>query len=308
MYDKMTEYLNKRQLSLSMEKTKVTHIEDGFDFLGFNIRQYKQNNGKMKLFTKPSKDSIKKAKASIKDAFARKTGRPVGELIKELNPIIRGTGYYWNKAVSKKTFNGIDNYLWLKTRKFLNRLHPKKNNGWKKERYFKPDHYGISKNKWILTDPKDITNQLAQMSWIPIERHTMVKFDYSPDNPELKQYFERRDEKEFNGNNVLRRQKMAKSQKYKCRICGQSLVGDESLEVNHIVPTKIGGKSHYYNFELLHASCHLQHQQLLEYYGGGSQYSKVIDFFKKHGVSPSSKDGAYLMKKSFKKFNYSVTE
>ena len=104
------------------------------------------------------------------------------------------------------------------------------------------------------------------------------------------------------------RQKIAKAQKLKCRICGQSLIGDEGLETNHIVPEKVGGKSRYYNLELLHVSCHIQHHQLLEYYGGGRQYSKIKEFFKKHGVDPSAKDGADLMKKSFKKFNYTVTE
>jgi len=262
MYEKMADYLNKRQLSLSAEKTKVTHIEEGFNFLGFNIRQYRKGVSKTILLIKPSKESIKKAKAVIKSVFARKRGRPVGELISELNPIIRGTGYYWNKVVSTKIFSGMDNYIWIKTRKCLNQLHPKKNSGWKKKRYFKADHNGISKNKWILTDPKNHENQVIRMAWIPIERHILIKYDNSPDNSKLKQYFEQRDKTEFNGNNVLHRQKIAKSQKYKCRVCGQSLIGEESVEMNHIVPEKIGGKPHYYNLELLHTGCHIQHHQL----------------------------------------------
>ena len=308
MYNKMEKYLKDRNLSLSMEKTRVIHIENGFDFLGFNIRQYQISSGKVKLLIKPSKDSIKKAKLKIKDVFKRKRGRPVKELILELNPIIRGTGHYWNKAVSKEIFGGIDNYIWQKTVKFLRQLHPRKKWSWKAEKYFKLDHNGISKSKWILTDPKDNNIQITKMSWIPIERHTIVKFDNSPDNPSLKQYFEQRDEKEFNGNNVLHKQKMAKKQKYKCRICKQSLIGEESLETNHIVPEKVGGKSYYYNLELLHTSCHIQHHQLLEYYGGGKQYNKVRAFFEKHRTDPSTKEGANLMKKSFKKFNYTVTE
>ncbi|MCL2776026.1 MAG: group II intron reverse transcriptase/maturase, partial [Oscillospiraceae bacterium] len=304
IYGKMTEYLNARGISLSTEKTKVTHIEEGFDFLGFNIRQYKKRNNKVNLFIKPSNDSVKKAKAAIKEVFARKRGRPVRELIGELNPMIKGTGYYWNKVVSSKTFSNIDNYIWLKTRKFLKTLHPKKNRKWRAKRYFHPDHNGISKNKWILTDPKNKETQLIRMSWIPIERHTMIKQDSSPDDPTLKQYFEQRDEKEFNATNVLHKQKIAKAQKYKCRVCGQSLIGEEGLEVNHIVPEKIGGKSQYFNLELLHNSCHIQHHQLLEYYGGGRDYVKVQEFFKKHGVDPSTKDGTMLIKKSFKKFNY----
>ena len=307
MYEKMTDYLNKRQLSLSIEKTKVTHIEDGFDFLGFNIRQYQKNKNNI-LLIKPSNNSVKKAKASIKDVFTKKKGRPIGELIMELNPIIRGTGYYWNKVVSKRIFSDMDNYIWKKTVKFIRQLHPKKKWNWKVERYFKPDHNGISQNKWILTDPNDNKNQITFMSWIPIERYTMVIYNSSPDNPKLKQYFEQRDEKEFNANNVLYKQKIAKSQKYKCRICKQSLIGEEKLEINHIVPEIIGGKSHYYNLELLHTSCHIQHHKLLEYYGGGKQYNKVKKFFKKHGVDPSTKEGTNLMKKSFKKFTYTVTE
>jgi RNA-directed DNA polymerase len=308
MYEKLTKYLNDRGISLSAEKTKVTHIENGFDFLGFNIRQYQKGNEKKNiLLIKPSKDSIKKAKAKIKDVFAKKNGRPVGELLKELNPVIRGIGYYWSKQVSKDIFSSVDQYIWTKTVKFLNRSHPKKNWNWKTKIYFKPDHNGISKDKWLLTDPKDANNQIFKMRWIPIERHIKVKFDNSPDNPKLKQYFEQRDEKEFKKNNILHKQKIAKFQKYKCRICGQSLIGDESLEINHIVPEKIGGKNHYYNLELLHISCHIQHHQLLEYYGG-RQYDKVREFFKKQAIDPSSKEGANLMKKSFKKFNYTVTE
>ena len=206
--------------------------------------------------------------------------------LSELNPIIRGNGYYWNKVVASETFSSIDDYIWNKTVKYLKRLHPKKRKSkknkratgsweWIKEQYFKPDHTGISKDKWILTDPKNHENQLTKMVWIPIERHVMIKYDSSPDNPQLKQYFEQRDEKEFNGNNVLHRQKIAKAQKYKCRVCGQSLIGDESLEMNHIVPEKVGGKAPYYNLELLHTNCHIHHHQLLEYYGGGKEYNKI---------------------------------
>jgi len=308
MYEKMTEYLHKRQLTLSMEKTKITHIEEGFDFLGFNIRQYKKNNKKRILLIKPSKDSIKKTKATIKEACARKKGRPVGELIQELNPIIRGTGYYWNKVASSNVFSEVTNYVWIKTRKLLNQQHHMKSTEWKRKKYFKPDHNGISKDKWILTDPKDNKNQITKMSWIPIERHVMIKHDSSPDNPELKQYFEIRDKKEYKDSNVLHRQKIAKSQKYKCRVCKQSLIGEEDLDINHIVPKIVGGKSHYYNLELLHNSCHTQHHQLLVFYGGGKQHSKVREFFKKNNIDPSTKEGVNLMKQSFKKFNYNVSE
>jgi len=308
MYEKMENYLKIRGLSLSAEKTKVTHIEEGFNFLGFNIRQYRIGKNKTKLIIKPSKDSVKKAKASIKDIFAKRRGRPVNELITELNPVIRGTANYWQHAVSKKIYADTDYYVWKKTRKYLNQLHPKKSGEWKEKRYFEPDHNGISEDKWILTDSKNHNTQLYKMSWTPIERHVMIKFDNSPDNPELKQYFEQRDEKEFNANNISSKQKLAKAQNYKCRVCSQSLTGDESLETNHIVPEIIGGKSQYYNLELLHTSCHIQHHQLLEFYGKGKQYNLIREWFQKMKIDPSSKEGTKLMKQSFKKFNYKLTK
>ncbi|MGE1115845.1 group II intron maturase-specific domain-containing protein, partial [Priestia megaterium] len=116
MYQKLNPYLQKRGIKLSEDKTKVTHIESGFDFLGFSLRQYKTEQGN-KLLIKPSKDSIRKAKSKIKDTFAVMRGRPVKEIIRVLNPIIRGYGQYWKHVVSKKTFGYIDNYVFLKIRK-----------------------------------------------------------------------------------------------------------------------------------------------------------------------------------------------
>ena len=81
MYQKLNPYLQKRGIKLSEDKTKVTHIESGFDFLGFSLRQYKTEQGN-KLLIKPSKDSIRKAKSKIKDTFAVMRGRPVKEIIR----------------------------------------------------------------------------------------------------------------------------------------------------------------------------------------------------------------------------------
>ena len=107
MYGKLTPYLNKRGLSFAEDKTKISHISEGFEFLGFNLRQYKTNNN-MRLFIKPSIASIKKARQAIKDVFKQLRGRPVVDLIKKLNPIIRGIGNYWSSQVAKKIFGKID--------------------------------------------------------------------------------------------------------------------------------------------------------------------------------------------------------
>ena len=303
MYEKLNPYLNKRGLTLAENKTKVTHIEEGFDFLGFNLRQYKTNIG-MKLLIKPSKVSVKKAKEKIKEVFAQLTGIPVRELIMKLNPIIRGIGNYWSAEVSKKIFGNLDMYVWLKVRIHLKRLHNNKPFKWIYKKYFKPDYTGVSKDKWILTDPHDNRVQLFKMSWIPIVRHEVIKYKNSPDDANLKEYFEKRDIKEFTRDNVMSRRKLAKSSNYKCRICKQSLVGEEKLEINQIVPKKLGGVESYSNLELLHQSCHLQHQILLEKYGGDKDLSRVRAYFNRNQTEANSQEGYRLMKKQFKKFRY----
>lgn len=303
MYERLRPYLNKRGLTLAEDKTKVTHIEEGFDFLGFNLRQYKTNKG-MTLLIKPSKASVKKAKEIIKDVFSQLRGRPVGDLIIKLNPIIRGLGNYWSSEVSKKIFSSLDRYIWIKVRRHLKRLHNNKSFKWIYKIYFKPDYTGASKDKWILTDPHDNKTQLFRMSWIPIVRHEVVKYKNSPDDASLKEYYEKRDKKEFIKNNIMSRRKLAKSSNYKCRICKQSLVGEEELKTNQIVPKKLGGVESYDNLELLHQSCHLQHKILLEKYGGGKDLSRVIAYFNKKQIEPNSQEGYRLIKKEFKKFKY----
>lgn len=303
MYKKLEPYLNKRGLTLAEDKTRIVNIQEGFDFLGFNIRQYKSNKG-MTLLIKPSKASIKKVKESIKTAFQEFRGRPVGEIINKLNPIIRGTGNYWSSVVSKDIYKTIDHYIWLKVRKYLKVLHPKKPWKWRIKRYFKSDVTGVSRDRWILTDPKNDKNQLMKMQWIPIERHQLIKYKNSPDDPSLKEYFSQRDEKEFNRFNILSRRKLAKKSNYKCRICKQSLVSEELLKVNQIIPATIGGKEIYDNFELLHKSCYVQHQYLMKKYGGNKELTNIQRFFKTRNINPSSKEGINLMKKEFRKFKY----
>ena len=303
MYSKLMPYLEKRGLELAKDKTKVTHITEGFDFLGFTCRQFKTNKG-MKFLIKPSKESIRKARGKIKQVFTQLRGHSVRDLIMELSPIIRGIGNYWSSQVAKKIFTKIDLYVWIKVRKHLKVLHPNKPFKWIYKKYFKPDYTGASKSKWILTDPNDSKTQLFSMSWIPIVRHAMVEFKNSPDDVKLKEYFAERDRKEFVRNNVLSRRKLAKCSNYKCRVCKQSLAGDETLKINQIVPKTLGGDERYNNLELLHESCLEQHTKLLFKYGGGKDLHRVRNFFENRQVESNSPEGYRLMKDAFQKFKY----
>ena len=217
---------------------------------------------RQKLLIKPSKESIKKSKETITKEIQKLKGNNVSTVINKLNPIITGIGNYWSPQVSKQTYSNIDHHIWGNTLRFLKYLHPKKSKGWIINRYYKPDITGQSKNRWILTDPKE-NKQLTKMSWIPIVRHILIKFRASPYDISLKEYFECRDEKEFNRNCIKSKQKMAKKQNYKCPICNMSITDfKEKLEVKEKLPVIYGGTRKYNNLQLVHGYCNRQYYKM----------------------------------------------
>ena len=125
VYDIINPYLEKRSLILEEDKTRITHISEGFDFLGFETRQRHTKDGD-KSFIKPSKDSLKNAKTKITERFELMKGHNVWDLIDTLNPLIIGLVNYWKPIVSTVAFEKMDNYIWIKVKKFLKHLHPKK--------------------------------------------------------------------------------------------------------------------------------------------------------------------------------------
>jgi RNA-directed DNA polymerase len=264
MYEKLKPYLAKRGLELAPEKTRVVHISEGFDFLGFSIRSHytrKTNPGKWKTLVKPSNKGVAKAIDKIRESFKMCRGTNVKFLIKKLNPIIRGYANYWCTVVSKNIFDKMDNYIWKKTKKFLKQLHPKKSWKWIKKRYFKPDIYGQSGNNWLLTSV-DGKAQLIRMAWKQIKRHTMVKYKNSPFDSDMEDYYLKRSIKVFERESVESRQKMAKTQKYQCPLCGSSITdGNEGLEIHHKTPKCHGGTNEYKNLWLVHISCHTEHHK-----------------------------------------------
>lgn len=261
VYELLKVYLEKRGLELPSEKTKVINICDGFDFLGFTIRRFKTQNSS-KLICKPSNESIEKCKYELKDIFKQMIGNNVEQLINRVNPVIIGYANYWSSVVSKEMYSKIDNYVWNRTVRFLKRLHPKKSWKWVVSQYFKPDKTGQSKNKWILTDP--VTgNQLIKMTWTPIKRHAMVQYNFSPFDKNKKVYFDVRDKKEFDRNNVLYRRKLAKRQNYICPFCGKSLAENtKSCETHHRIPRCHGGTGEYKNLWLVHTACHIDYHRV----------------------------------------------
>ena len=100
-------FLAERGLSLSPEKTKITHVSEGFDFLGFNVRTY---NGK--LLITPSKDALTGVTRKIGGVVRENKAATQQILIGQLNPVIRGWAYYFRHVVSKRTFAKLDDFIW----------------------------------------------------------------------------------------------------------------------------------------------------------------------------------------------------
>ncbi len=257
--DEINSWLKTRGLKLSQEETKIIHLTEGFDFLGFNIRHYKVKNTKTgyKLLIKPSKDFLKKTKKDIRDIFLNQIGKPVSVLIQTLNPVIRGKSNYINKVVSSTALRELDDYLFKRQVKYAKRTHPNKGKNWTKKRYW--GKLNLSRNdKWVFGD-KETGSYILKFSWTKIERHALVKQRHSPDDPELREYWEKRSKKrDQSETKKLNRvqEKVAKKQGYKCPICGESIFNDEPIHLHHKTPRCKGGKDEVKNLIWLHQYCH----------------------------------------------------
>ncbi len=250
-------WMSERGLELSAEKTLITSMDDGFDFLGFNSRHY---DGK--LLIKPSKKKVL--------AFCKRLGEEIKNLssveqevlIKKLNPILRGFANYYKGVVSKETFCYISYRLWQYLWRWAKRRHPNKNTKWVRKRYFKT----IKGNRWTFActtsdrKGKDKELVLYQIASTPIERHIKVKGDASPDDPSLKEYWNKRHQKlgksRFDKDSKL--YTIAENQEWKCSKCGEPLFNGEEIETHHIVPVAEGGTDDAENLQHLHRACHKQ--------------------------------------------------
>ena len=134
-------FLKERGLELSEEKTHITHIKDGFDFLGFNVRKY---SGKMLI--KPSKAAVKRFLDDIRELIKSiATGR-TAELIRRLNIKLSGWANYYRHVVAKRTFAYVDTQVFRALWAWTKRRHPNKSAQWKKNRYFR--HVGLQ--QWVF--------------------------------------------------------------------------------------------------------------------------------------------------------------
>ncbi len=176
------QFLKIRGLTLSKEKTKISNIYDGFDFLGFNFKKY----AKGKLLIRPAKDSIKSFKSKIKEIFKKYRANSVSVLIAKLNPIIRGWGNYYRFVNSKAIFSKLDQYIWYKSLNWIKRVHQHRGIMKYYDKYFK--NY-LNYKSVTLSDGK---KQVFILKSIRIRRHIKIRAEANPFDKCWDAYFTKR--------------------------------------------------------------------------------------------------------------------
>ncbi len=170
----LKDYLTDRGLVLSKEKTHITNIYEGFDFLGFNIRAYKSKI-KDKISIKPSKKSINNFKSKVRFIFSNAKNDDFDAYITSLNSVIRGPTNYWANVSSKEIFVKIDYFIFNKILRLLRRSYPHKSHSWIKKKHFRPAMNDFSNVNFIFTNPSS-NKQLICMSWTKIKYSYCVKY------------------------------------------------------------------------------------------------------------------------------------
>lgn len=249
-------FLAQRGLRLSPAKTRVTHIDQGFDFLGWNFRKYSGT-----LLIKPSKKNAQAFYDKVKGIVKANLMVKQADLIQMLSPVLRGWARYHHPVVAKETFSKLDSLLRWRLTRWARRRHPTKTSKWVAGKY------------WPLVDgrfefatrmrAKDDTPWwmcLYRLADTEIVRHRKIKGDYNPFDPRWEVYGE-----------DLRSQRMLKSMAYrkqwatlylsqqgKCVCCGGAMSDDTGWHDHHLIPRVAGGSDLLSNRVLLHPECHRQ--------------------------------------------------
>lgn len=182
-------FLKERGLELSKKKSKITHVNDGFDFLGFNVRKYKE-----KLLIKPAKRNVKDFLNNIRGIIKSNGSSKTENLIRLLNPKIRGWANYYRHVVSKETFNYVNSCIFKALMQWIKRRHSEKSVGWRMKKYFRT----IGSRNWIFSAPvkgndgKQTFVDLFSAVHLPIRRHVKIRGDANPHDPAYDKYFQDR--------------------------------------------------------------------------------------------------------------------
>ncbi len=258
----ITTFLKERGLKLSPAKTKITHINEGFDFLGQTVRKYKNS----KLLIKPSKASCKNLHRKLKEVFKRMKTAKQENLILKLNPIIQGWGYYHRHVVSKETFSKMDQKINWKIYRWAKRRH----SNWSAKKIMKKYFEKIDNDKIFAAKVKDSkgkrkTLTIKKLVKIKIKRHIKIRKSTKAFSPECKEYIDYRETIKMlekldsrKKNKIWSEKSIWNKQKGRCVVCNQNITIDNKWHIHHIIPKKEGGMDVESNLSMVHPTCHYQ--------------------------------------------------
>jgi RNA-directed DNA polymerase len=184
-------FLAERGLTLSEEKTKLSHIDKGFNFLGFNIRKYKS-----KLLIQPEDGKTRTLLTKVSTFLESHRGISFHIMLLKLNRIIRGWAHAYRRVVAKHLMTYVDDRLYFLVRKWLSREHRSKTWAWIAKRYRK---YVKGRIDFCATytnakgEPKAV--RLFQAADLPIRYHIKIRSEANPYDKAYSEYFEERKKK-----------------------------------------------------------------------------------------------------------------
>lgn len=241
-------FLAERGLSLSAAKTKITHVSEGFDFLGWHVQKHKQF-----LRIVPSKRNATAFYAKVSGRLRQLRGAKQDEVIFVLNPILRGWGNYHHVVHASRSFAKLDHLITRALWRWAVRRHPMKGKRWIKRRYFRSKD---SRDWFFKTDASCLTH----LSSIKVGRYVKVRSDANPYDPTDEMYFDERLNRRMKSSLQGRRRLywLWNKQEGKCPVCSAKITKVTGWHVHHVVWQVYGGSDRLSNLQLLHPTCHVQ--------------------------------------------------
>nr|WP_172689247.1 group II intron reverse transcriptase/maturase [Enterobacter cloacae]AQX35407.1 group II intron-encoded reverse transcriptase maturase [Enterobacter cloacae] len=252
-------FMQNRGLTLSPEKTRITHINEGFDFLGQNIRKY---DGK--LLIKPSKTSISDLLSKVRLIVKGNKAIEQSKLIEMLNPLISGWANYHQHVVSKAIYAKVDHEIWCALWRWARRRHPQKGCTWVKRRYFRTQ----GSRNWIFAvktaalypDGKPVLISLRKAVDTRVIRHRKIRLEANAFDPQWETYFEERAGLKMQ-NTLKGRKKLTSlwsSQGGVCPVCKVRITSESGWHIHHLIRRTDGGENGNNNLVMVHPTCHRQ--------------------------------------------------
>ncbi len=252
-------FMAERGLSLSQEKTVITHISEGFDFLGQNVRKYSG-----KCLIKPSHKNVTTFLAQVRSVLNDNKTAPAWKIVKMLNPKIQGWANYHRAVVAKETFNYVDYRIWKMLWQWCKRRHLNRRKRWIRAKYFK----SVGTRNWVFQGVASDERKynLAYANDTPIKRHTKIMAEANLYAPAFETYFEQRHERCLR-ESMRGKQKLLKlwlRQQKCCPCCKQLITLETGWNTHHVIERHKGGSDKLDNLVMLHPNCHRQVHNLMD--------------------------------------------